>query len=175
MLSYKGDSKIAERVCDFCAVSILNEKHKDHTNKKGKISSYVSSIHHINLSISHIYPSIHNIYPSIYISCISIYLCIMLIDLSIYLSMCSSINLHTVYSPISFFWLFIGNKTKHYYHITVIHSTIESKKSHNFQLSQLPLNSPHITHIGSNSKIHWKNTPTTHGSIAGIIPYYGNV
>ena len=129
------------------------------------IYQYLISIHPYIISI---HLSIYHVYPSIY-------LCIMLIDLSIYLSMCSSINLHTVYSPISFFWLFIGNKTKHYYHITVIDSTIVSNKSHNFQLSQLPLNSPHITHIGSNSKIHWKNTPTTHGSIAGIIPYYGYV
>ena len=55
---------------------------------------------------------------------------------------------------------------------TIIHSTIVSNKSHNFQLSQLPLNSTQITHIGSNSRIHWKNTPTTHGSIAGIRPYF---
>ena len=96
----------------------------------------------------------------------------MFIDLSIYLSMCSSINLHTVYSPISIFLLFIGNKTQQNYHITIIHSTIVLNKSHNFQLSQLPLNSTQITHIGSNSRIHWKNTPTTHGSIAGIRPYF---
>ena len=96
----------------------------------------------------------------------------MFIDLSIYLSMCSSINLHTVYSPISIFLLFIGNKTKQNYHITIIVSTIVLNKSHNFQLSQLPLNSTQITHIGSNSRIHWKNTPTTHGSIAGIRPYF---
>jgi hypothetical protein len=122
------------------------------------------------LYIISIYLYIYHI--SIHLSMYHINLYIISIDVSIHLSMCSSINLHAV-SQLFDCWSAIRLSYHHYWkHITIIESTIVSNKSHNFQLSQLPLTSLQMMHIGSNSRIHWKNTPTTHGSIAGITPYF---